>query len=171
MGSSVDYDVHYAKGPKQCGEPFPEIVDFMEARYRRGARLLDLGCGQGRDALVAASIGWSVVGVDLSAVGLAQLSREARRKRLPVELHESDVTTFRTRKRFDFVLLDRVLHLLLDDEERLQALDNAVRLARKHAAIAVVDGPKHSALIADFFRRRPAWIVEKQTKRFLFATR
>ena len=112
MGSLVDYDVHYAKGPGQCGEPFDEVVRFLNAQYRPGACLLDLGCGQGRDSIVAAEIGYRVLGVDLSSVGLAQLARVAKRKRLPIEVHEADVSTFRSRRRFDLVLLDRVLHLL-----------------------------------------------------------
>lgn len=171
MGSLVDYDVHYAKGPKQCGEPFPEVVRFLEMQYRPQRSLLDLGCGQGRDAIVAAEMGYSVVGVDLSAVGLSQLARLANEKRLDIELHEGELATFRTRRRFHVVLLDRVLHLLLSDEERIEALTNALRLARKRAAIAVIDGPRHSPLIQSFFDQRAEWTPMKRTKRFLFATR
>ena len=171
MGSPVDYDTHYRAGRGVCGEPFDEVVRFMERQYRPGARLLDLGCGQGRDSLVAARIGYSVVGVDLSTVGLEQLAHDAKRERLSIEVHEHDVTTFRSRKRFDFVLFDRVLHLLMTDDERREALVNAQRLARKHAAIAVADGPKHSPLIRSFFDAHPTWTIVKRNSRFLFATR
>lgn len=73
MGSLVEYDAHYMKGPGQCGEPFPKVVAFFEAYAKRNAAVLDLGCGQGRDALVAARRGHRVLGVDLSKVGVAQM--------------------------------------------------------------------------------------------------
>ena len=44
----VDYDKHYVKGPGQCGEPFSEFVAFFEHYDKKGATVLDLGCGQGR---------------------------------------------------------------------------------------------------------------------------
>ena len=36
------------------------------------ARALDVGMGQGRNALALARLGWEVTGFDVSAVGLAQ---------------------------------------------------------------------------------------------------
>ncbi|MFK7999524.1 MAG: class I SAM-dependent methyltransferase [Polyangiales bacterium] len=130
MGSLVDYDQHYRKGPNQCGDVFPELALFLETT-KNGATLLDLGCGQGRDSLLAARGGFDVLGVDLSEVGLAQLRDEVQAQNLPVELSCADVVSFRTRRRFDVVVLDRVLHLLLSDEERELALLNACRHARK----------------------------------------
>ena len=171
MGSTVDYDVHYRKGPKQCGEPFPEIVAVLQEHARPGRRLLDLGCGQGRDSLLAATLGYDVVGVDLSKVGLRQLAREAVRKQLSIEVHHADIVSFRTRKRFDVIVLDRVLHLLPDDNERTAALTNALRLARKSAVVAIADGAKHAPLIHAFFAQRRDWKSTKKTKRFLFAHR
>lgn len=171
MGSLVDYDVHYRKGPDQCGQPFPEIVQFFENWSVAKGTGLDLGCGQGRDALVAARRGHHVVGVDLSKVGLEQLRLQADRERLSIEVHCADVVEFRTRRRFDVVILDRVLHLLPTDQERRQALENACRHARKHGVILIVDDPKHSNLIGGYFDERPEWDAFKRSKQFLFAHR
>lgn len=170
MGSLVDYDQHYRKGPNQCGDVFPELAPFLETT-KNGATLLDLGCGQGRDSLLAARGGFDVLGVDLSEVGLAQLRDEVQAQNLPVELSCADVVSFRTRRRFDVVVLDRVLHLLLSDEERELALLNACRHARKKATVLIADGAKHIPQIRRFFAERPEWRTLKQTKRFHFAER
>ena len=169
MGSLVDYDVHYRKGREQCGAPFPAIMEALHA-IPTPARVLDLGCGQGRDALLAARLGHEVVGVDLSEVGISQMLEDA--DGLNVTGVVSDVLAYRSRKKFDAVVLDRVLHLLLDDDERREGLARAASLTRKGGAVLIADTPKHAALIQGFFDEQPgAWQPTKRTKNFLFATK
>ncbi|MCR9166587.1 MAG: class I SAM-dependent methyltransferase [Nannocystaceae bacterium] len=167
----MDYDTHYRKGRGQCGDPFPEFRAFFEGDRPR-SRVLDLGCGQGRDALLAARHGHEVVGVDLSEIGISQMVEDAEAEGLEVTGIVSDVLSFRSRRKFDVVLLDRVLHLLLDDDERLAGLGLAARLTRKGGHVLIADVPKNRALIHDYFDARPgAWEVVKRTKSFLFARR
>ena len=141
MGSLVDYDKHYRKGRGQCGAPFAELVAFFERYDRPGATVLDLGCGQGRDALLAARHGHAVVGVDLSEIGILQMLEDAEAEGLDVTGVVSDVLRFRSRSKFDVVILDRVLHLLLDDGERDQCLHLAARLTRKGGHVLIADVP------------------------------
>ncbi len=166
----VDYDKHYRKGRGQCGDPFEEFVAFFESYNRPRARVLDLGCGQGRDALLAARHGNQVVGVDLSEIGIGQMVGDAEAEGLDVTGIVSDLLEFRSRRKFDVVLLDRVLHLLLDDDERLAGLDLAARLVRKGGHVLIADVPKNRGLIGRYFDERGGeWSVTKRTKNFLFA--
>ena len=170
VGSLVDYDKHYRKGRGQCGDPFPEFVAFFEGYDRPRARVLDLGCGQGRDALLAARHGHEVVGVDLSEIGIGQMVEDAEAEGLDVTAVVSDVLEFRSRRKFDVVLLDRVLHLLLHDDERIACLDRSTSLTRKGGHVLIADEPKNRSLIHGYFDERPdAWSVVKRTKNFLFA--
>lgn len=170
MGSLVDYDQHYRKGRKQCGDPFPEFVAFFQQYPSPRARVLDLGCGQGRDALLAARHGHEVVGVDLSEIGITQMLADAEAEGLDVTGVVSDVLGYRSRKKFDVVLLDRVLHLLLDDDERLAALGRAARLTRKGGHVLVADVPKNRTLIHGFFDEPVnIWALLKRTKNYSFA--
>jgi len=46
-----NYEKEYQNSRNVCGEPFPEIVEFFENYDDECATVIDLGCGQGRDAL------------------------------------------------------------------------------------------------------------------------
>ena len=59
------------------GPPYKEIWDYFTNFQIRG-NLLDLGCGQGRDALFCSSIGYQVTAVDNSKVGIKQKIDKAK---------------------------------------------------------------------------------------------
>lgn len=172
MGSLVDYDVHYRKGPGQCGAPFAAFVEFFETYPWTGAKVLDLGCGQGRDALLAAGFGHRVLGVDLSEIGVAQMRAEARARDLDVRGVVRDVLEFRSRERFDVVILDRVLHLLLGDAQRRRCLALAAGLTNRTGNILIADTARHQPLIRSFFETcRKSFVHEAVAKSTLFARR
>ncbi len=52
----------------------------MGALLPPGARVLDLGCGEGRDSVFFAQCGCQVTGVDSAAVGLCKAERLARKR-------------------------------------------------------------------------------------------
>lgn len=170
MGSLVDYDKHYRRGRGQCGEPFALFVQFFETFSKPRARVLDLGCGQGRDALLAARHGHEVVGVDLSQIGIDHMMEDAQTEGLDVSGVVCDVLDYKTRRRFDVVLLDRVLHLLLDDDERTRCLHRTSRLTKKQGHVLIADTPKHASLVHGFFdENADAWEVTKRSKNYTFA--
>ena len=57
---NVEYDKYY-QTEKLFGEPYPELINFY-AEIKNKGKLLDLGCGQGRDAIaLAKKLGYSKV--------------------------------------------------------------------------------------------------------------
>jgi len=56
------------RGPVHGGEPDPTVVAELESLPP--GRVLDLGCGQGRNGAWLAQQGWDVTGVDFSEVAL-----------------------------------------------------------------------------------------------------
>lgn len=80
----TDYEKLYQESPNVCGPPFPEFEAFFERYNKTQAKVLDLGCGQGRDALFIARMGHQVVGVDISKTGIAQMLEEAKQEGLEV---------------------------------------------------------------------------------------
>ena len=113
----TDYEKLYGEQDDVCGEPFPELVRFFDD-LPSGRNVLDLGCGQGRDALVAARQGHRVVGVDLSALGITQMQARAEKEGLSVVGVVADIVAFEPDQSFEVVVLDRVLHMLPDDDTR-----------------------------------------------------
>ena len=80
--------------------------------------MLDLGCGQGRDALLFARHGCAVVGVDVSQVGVDQLNQMAADEGLDLRAAVGDARSYVPSAAYDVVVLDRVLHMMGSDDER-----------------------------------------------------
>jgi SAM-dependent methyltransferase len=88
------------------GREFPHNTFLAEAiRGRKPGKALDIGMGEGRNALFLAAQAWEVTGFDISDVGV-QLAREAARKRgLKLEALVDDVDHFDYgRQRWDLVV-------------------------------------------------------------------
>ena len=69
--------------------PNAVLMKFAEEELRRSGsgRVLDLGCGAGRNAVPLARLGWKVVGIDLSWPMLCAAATRTREDRLDDRLH------------------------------------------------------------------------------------
>jgi tellurite methyltransferase len=67
------------------------------------ARVLDLGCGEGRDSVYFAARGHLVTGVDLSRAGLRKAERLARARGVAARWVGGDLARVPARGRFDLV--------------------------------------------------------------------
>lgn len=77
------WDQRYAEMDKLwSGQPNGVLVS--EVRGLRPARVLDVGCGEGADALWLAEQGWDVTALDVSQVALDRASRQADQRGLQV---------------------------------------------------------------------------------------
>lgn len=166
----TDYDRLFGETPDALGAPTREIVAFFEARGA-GLRVLDVGCGQGRDALLLARRGHRVVGVDLSPNGIRDMVAAAEAEGLAVDGIVADITTFGPEGVFDVVLIDRTLHMLAR-EDRLAVLARLLDHVRGGGWVCIADEPSN---MADFgavlTHHRAAWVPEVAKRGFLFARR
>jgi SAM-dependent methyltransferase len=90
----------------RAGRDFPHNAFLAEAiKGRPPGRALDIGMGEGRNALFLATQGWEVTGFDISDVGV-KLAREAAQKRgLKLDAIVDDVDRFDYgRERWDLVV-------------------------------------------------------------------
>lgn len=67
------YDKYYTT-ENLFGDTSSELLEFFSSFPEKG-KVLDLGCGQGRDAIPLARMGFEVTGIDSSKVGIEQMLR------------------------------------------------------------------------------------------------
>jgi len=165
----TDYEEQYQKSRDVCGSPFREFVAFFERYHKTRAKVLDLGCGQGRDALFIARIGHHVLGVDISRTGIFQMLEEAEREALDICGVVADAVEYKSSEDYDVVILDRVLHMLKDDSGRLAVLEKASATTKSGGFILIADTPKNQQFIRSFFEDHSEdWVKVKDKKGFIF---
>jgi len=134
------WDARYdAAGLLWSAEPNQFVV--RELPGRPAGRAIDLGCGEGRNAVWLATQGWTVLGVDFSAVALAKAAQLAAAAGVTVGWEQTDLLEWRPEPNYDLVLL---VYVHLPPPQR-QAL-----LARAAAGVA----PGGSLLVVGHDRRR-----------------
>ena len=130
------YDEQYQVEENLFGKPYPEFVNLVEAMGIRG-NALDLGCGQGRDALMLAAHGFRVTGVDESRTGVAQMIERARTQDLDVIGVVGDFYTFEFPEDYDVIVLDSILHFPKDSAKELDLLDRVFTHTREGGQVFI----------------------------------
>ncbi len=171
MTGADRYERQYREQRRVCGEPFPEIASFFESYDKHTARVLDLGCGQGRDALMAARRGHSVTGVDSSRTGIRQMLEDAEAEGLEVAGVVADVTKYAIDGSYDVILLDRVLHMI-EENDRIHLLRQAVEKVAPNGFLLIADMPSNKPALRHVFTNSSRkWSTVLDKKGFLFMRR
>src|ERR1035441_1947721 len=78
--SGLDFDAAYEGSPPwDIGAPQPDLVELADGGTLKG-RVLDVGCGTGEHALLAAARGFEATGIDASPKAIAIARDKADRK-------------------------------------------------------------------------------------------
>ena len=99
------------RGVSTMGGPNHDIVE-LAAALPVGARVLDLGCGEGRNAFYLAGRGCRVTAVDRSAAGIDKLRALAQRTAVPLEAVVADIAEFPIEGAWDLVMAHGVIDYL-----------------------------------------------------------
>jgi SAM-dependent methyltransferase len=106
--TGLPWDASYhqsSPAPWDIGHPQPAIVRLASAVGLAGP-VLDAGCGTGENILYLASLGLSVLGVDVAETALSLARGKARERRIEAEFATSDA--------FHLELLERRFQAVLD---------------------------------------------------------
>ncbi|MBA2574020.1 MAG: class I SAM-dependent methyltransferase [Nocardioidaceae bacterium] len=133
------WDERYREVDMAWGSDPNQFVRRLCERLPVG-QALDLGCGEGRNALWLARVGWKVIGVDFSAVAIerakALSQRESARLADRIRWRLADVTVDRPRpKSADLVLLS---YLHLSAQQRGELVHAAALAVRSGGHLVVV---------------------------------
>lgn len=110
------YDKYYST-PDFFGDPYPELIEFF-TRFEPKTSLLDLGCGQGRNSIPLARLGYKVTGIDSSKVGIKHMITKSASENLLVTGVVGNIYEFDNYQDFNIVLLDSMFHFLKQDLKR-----------------------------------------------------
>ncbi|HEY6138731.1 MAG TPA: class I SAM-dependent methyltransferase [Thermoanaerobaculia bacterium] len=131
--------------PWDIGRPQPAVVRLASEGAFAGA-VLDAGCGTGENALHVASLGLSVVGVDVAETALAIARQKAAERGIDVEFAVADAFALgRLGRRFDTVLDCGLFHTF-DDGERPRYVASLAAVTERGGTVVVLcfsdDGPE-----------------------------
>lgn len=98
------WDERYREKPLVWSAAPNQFVAEDLAGFEPGTAL-DVACGEGRNAVWLAELGWDVTGVDFSAVALDKAAGMARDRGVEVEWVRADVTRWAPARRYDLVLI------------------------------------------------------------------
>src|SRR6185436_657513 len=116
-GQPWDASYHDGPAPWDIGRPQPAIVR-LASEGRFAGNVLDAGCGTGENTLHIASLGLSVLGVDVAETALAMARQKARDRGIEVEFLAADAFELdRLGRRFKTVMDCGLFHTF-DSEER-----------------------------------------------------
>ncbi len=168
---SFDYDKYYGETKDALGPPAEPVVRFFEALPPNGGRVLDVGCGQGRDAIFVARLGYDVTGVDLSPNGIADLMRAGQEQGLRIKGVVADITAYEPDGPFDVILVDRTLHML-PLSPRLDVLGRLIDHVAVGGWLLIVDEPSNiEAFQAVIAEHRFDFETERHQRGYLFVQR
>ena len=108
-------------------------VDFLVDKLEldRGARVLDMACGQGRHALELAARGFRVTGLDISEPSLAVARDRAVARGVDVELVHLDMRSLAAEQEFDAVFnFHSSFGFFATEEEDLRVVERGARALR-----------------------------------------
>lgn len=107
------YNKYYAE-ENYFGKSYPELVSYIN-EFGRECKILDLGCGQGRDVLSFGRLGFEVKGLDISDVGINQLNDVAKAEGLNVIGVVEDYKFVDYINQYDIVLMNSMFHFYKND--------------------------------------------------------
>lgn len=115
--------MYSATPPWDIGRPQPAFLELANQGALRG-RVLDIGCGTGEHALMAAGLGLQATGIDAAPTAIAIAEGKARDRQLTARFLVWDALKLRSLgEQFDTVLDCGLFHVF-DDDQRVQFVES-----------------------------------------------
>ena len=82
-------------------------------------KLLDIGCGEGANAIFFAQNGFDVTGFDLSIVGINKTKENAERNRVSIDVFQADINEVKLEGSYDVIFSSGTLQYLQPEKRQL----------------------------------------------------
>jgi len=95
----------------------PSPVALQVLAYCKQGKLLDLGCGQGPDAIFFVKKGLRITAIDISPKAIADLKQHAKEFGVAIDAREADMRNL-PREEFDIIFSRMALQMIKTEERR-----------------------------------------------------
>ena len=158
------WDLAYKNGDFEHWEldyPSPELVSLVAAgTVRKDAKVLDVGCGGGLDAIFLAQCGLSVIGVDVSPGALEIAERRAKDAGVEVDWRLGNVLDLPVEDEIIDFITDRGLFHVIEDCDRSKYSSELYRVLKLQGR-ALIRGASVESAAKDRFNPVTEEAVEK----------
>ncbi|NCV12052.1 MAG: class I SAM-dependent methyltransferase [Rhodobacteraceae bacterium] len=165
----VKYDEYYSAQNHALGSAFKDATAFFQ-NLEVGQTMLDVGVGQGRDAIPLAQMGHRVIGIDLSSIGIEPLKNAAASQHFNIDTEVAELSTNSPTERLDIIIFDRTLHMITNTIERENAFSRYLDFIQPQGQIVLIDACKN---MADFHacmdKHVHKWSISYVKRTFLIA--
>jgi len=137
--SGLPWDASYHDGPApwDIGRPQPAVVRLASEGGFSGT-VLDAGCGTGENALHLASLGLSVLGVDVAETALAIAREKSKARGIEVEFATADAFHLPDLQRMFETVLDCGLFHTFDSDEKMQYVTSLASVTKRDGTLYVL---------------------------------
>jgi SAM-dependent methyltransferase len=138
MGVVDFFDLAYKRYPRYWFHPNAGSTDpadfppawsrlLRELESRPPGRALDLGAGEGSDAIRLGRLGYEVDAIEASAIGAEKIERFARQAGVDLNVKHHDARTVGLEGLYDLVICNGLLHYLSDKESLIRRMQAVTR--------------------------------------------
>ena len=135
------YDEYYSAQDHALGPAFEDVIAFFQ-NLEIGQTVLDVGVGQGRDAIPLAQMGHRVIGIDMSSIGIEPLKNAAASQHFNIDIEVAELSTNSPTERLDIIIFDRALHMITNTIERENAFSRYLDFIQPQGQIVLIDNAK-----------------------------
>ena len=127
----------YEAGARFWEDPVPteELVGFIDEWRPPKGSAIEFGCGEGRDTIFLARLGYKVTGVDIAPSAIERAREWAQEEGVEAEFVVGDIKALLglPADHYDLAVNIGCLHMFTDPEDRLRHLYEAYRVLRPGA--------------------------------------
>ena len=89
-----------------------KVIKIIRPTAKFHPKLIDIGCGEGRNAVYFAQHGFEAFGLDVSDTGLDKVKRYAKEVGVHVETIQADMVKFKLKDNYDVIFSSGILQYL-----------------------------------------------------------
>lgn len=98
------------------GNPSKEVAEVVPL-LNRDAKILDVGCGDGRHSLYLASLGFKVDAFDISTNAIEKIDCLKKQNNLDINTYVCDVLSFDFKYKYDLIIVHGVLQFIEKEKQ------------------------------------------------------